>query len=51
MPKALNATEGKHIGFIAQEVEKVFPNWVDTDAKGMKWLNMEGVNAMFVKAI
>jgi hypothetical protein len=50
-PAKLNATEGKHIGFIAQEVEKVFPNWVDTDKTGYKWLNMEGVNAAFVRAL
>ena len=50
-PKKLGATDGKHIGFIAQEVEKVFPNWVDTDREGFKWLNMEGANAAFVKAL
>jgi hypothetical protein len=49
-PKKLNAKEGKHIGFIAQEVEKVFPYWVDTDKDGMKWLSMEGVNAAFVQS-
>ena len=48
--KKLNAKEGKHIGFIAQEVEKVFPYWVDTDKDGMKWLSMEGVNAAFVQS-
>ncbi len=50
-PAKLGASEGKHIGFIAQEVEKVFPNWVDTDKTGYKWLNLEGVNAAFVKAL
>jgi Chaperone of endosialidase len=45
-PKKLNAKEGKHIGFIAQEVEY----WVDTDKDGMKWLSMEGVNAAFVQS-
>ncbi len=49
-PKKLNAKDGKHIGFIAQEVEKVFPYWVDTDKDGMKWLSMEGVNAAFVQS-
>ncbi|HNH11242.1 MAG TPA: tail fiber domain-containing protein, partial [Leptospiraceae bacterium] len=49
-PKKLNAKDGKHIGFIAQEVEKVFPHWVDTDKDGMKWLSMEGVNAAFVQS-
>ncbi|MDX1958866.1 MAG: tail fiber domain-containing protein [Leptospiraceae bacterium] len=51
VPKKLGATDGKHIGFIAQEVEKIFPNWVDTDKTGYKWLNMEGVNAAFVRAL
>ncbi len=50
-PKKLGASDGKHIGFIAQEVEKVLPNWVDTDREGFKWLNMEGANAVFVKAL
>jgi hypothetical protein len=27
---------GRQTGFIAQEVEKVFPTWVDTDRAGMK---------------
>ena len=49
-PKKLNAKEGKHIGFIAQEVEKIFPFWVDTDQDGMKWISPEGINAVFVQA-
>lgn len=49
--KKLNAKEGKHIGFIAQEVEKLFPFWVDTDKNGMKWLSTEGINAVFVQSI
>ena len=49
-PKKLNAKEGKHIGFIAQVVEKIFPFWVDTDQDGMKWISPEGINAVFVQA-
>ncbi|MDX1958877.1 MAG: tail fiber domain-containing protein [Leptospiraceae bacterium] len=44
-------TKGKHIGFIAQEVEKIFPEWVSTLSDGHKWLTPEGINAVIIKAI
>ena len=38
-------------GFVAQEVEKVFPDWVTSDEKGYKQINMEHLNAVLVNAI
>ena len=38
-------------GFIAQEVERVFPDWVKTDEQGFKKINMEHLNAVLVNAI
>jgi len=37
-------------GFIAQEVEKHFPEWVKEDTDGKKWLNMVGFEAYVVEA-
>lgn len=39
------------MGFVAQEVEKVFPGWVTTDPQGYKKVNMEHLNAVLVNAI
>jgi hypothetical protein len=38
-------------GFIAQEVEACFPEWVKTDQYGTKWLNMIGFEAYIVEAL
>jgi hypothetical protein len=42
---------GLQRGFIAQEVEKVIPEWVKTDDKGYKTLEKIGVEAILVEAI
>jgi endosialidase-like protein len=39
------------MGFVAQEVERVFPDWVRTDPQGYKRVNMEHLNAVLVNAI
>ncbi len=39
------------IGFIAQEVEKVFPDWVTVDNKGYRQINMQKLDAVLVNAI
>jgi chromosome segregation ATPase len=36
---------------IAQEVEKVFPDWVDTAPNGMKRLSIHGFEALTVEAL
>ncbi|MFM2294263.1 MAG: hypothetical protein RLZZ350_676 [Verrucomicrobiota bacterium] len=38
-------------GFIAQEVERVFPDWVRTDERGFKQIDMEHLNAVLVNAV
>jgi hypothetical protein len=41
----------QQIGFVAQEVEKVFPDWVITDEAGYKKVNTDHLNAVLVNAI
>ncbi len=38
-------------GFIAQEMEKVFPGWVSTDAQGFKSVDTHEIEALEVEAI
>jgi hypothetical protein len=40
----------KHTGFIAQQVEKIFPDLVSTDEHGMKLLNYAGLTPYLVSA-
>lgn len=40
-----------HYGFIAQEVEKVLPDWVTTNETGFKQINMDRLSAVLVEAI
>lgn len=49
--KDLNATEGTHIGLVAQEVEEVFPQWVSEDNQGRKQVTLEGLEAVTIEAI
>jgi trimeric autotransporter adhesin len=42
--------DGRHLGMIAQQVERVFPEWVKTDPDGFKALNYEGFEALTVEA-
>jgi hypothetical protein len=44
-------SEPKNIGFIAQEVEQVFPGMVQTDSNGQKMLTQPILIPMLVKAI
>jgi hypothetical protein len=41
----------RQIGFIAQEVEKVMPDWVTTNEFGYKQVNMQHLDAVLVDAI
>lgn len=43
--------KGRQLGFIAQDVEKVIPEWVKTEKQGYKWLEKQGIEALFVEAI
>jgi hypothetical protein len=43
--------EGIQIGFIAQEIEKVFPELVDTGADGYKSVKYANFTALLVEAV
>lgn len=49
--KELNKTAGKQIGFIAQAVEKVFPEVVITDKQGMKAINYAALVSPVVESV
>ncbi|MFY9643351.1 MAG: tail fiber domain-containing protein, partial [Rhodomicrobium sp.] len=42
---------GTQRGFIAQDVEKVFPGWVNTDKDGFKTLSVSQIEALEVESI
>jgi hypothetical protein len=50
-PQSIHEAPGVQIGMIAQEVEKIFPDWVDTAANGMKRLSIHGFEALTVQAL
>lgn len=43
--------EGPRMGFIAQQVEEVFPQWVGEDVDGYKFINATGFDALMVEAL
>jgi hypothetical protein len=40
-----------HMGMVAQDVEQVFPSWVDTGKDGYKRLTFRGFEAVAVEAV
>jgi Chaperone of endosialidase len=50
-PSAFGEAPGTHIGMVAQEVEQVFPSWVDTGKDGYKRLTFRGFEAVTVEAV
>jgi hypothetical protein len=50
-PNIPGARPGRCIGFVAQEVEPVFPDWVSTDSSGLKTLQVAGFEALAVEAL
>lgn len=44
-------TPGVHTGFIAQEVESVFPEWISLDSAGYKLVAPKGFEALTVEAL
>jgi hypothetical protein len=42
---------GRQMGFIAQEVEDVFPELVSENHDGYKIINMRGMNAVIVESV
>lgn len=47
----LNFSDQKQIGFIAQELEQVFPEMVYTDEKGYKTVNYQAMTPVLLEAI
>src|SRR5262249_53533719 len=47
----MNFTDGRQIGFIAQEVEKILPELVTTDANGYKAVTYANVVPVLVEAV
>ena len=50
-PKSIHELPGERIGMIAQEVEDVFPDWVDTSGHDYKMLTFRGFEALTVEAL
>jgi hypothetical protein len=50
LPKQ-RAPGARHVGFIAQDVEMVFPEWVKTAPNGNKAINTHGIGALTVEAV
>ena len=49
--KAAFQPEGLHLGFVAQEVQQVFPEWVSEGEDGYLMLSMRGFEAVAVRAM
>ncbi len=50
-PKRAGAGEGTMMGFVAQDVEPIFPRWVSTGTDGYKMLTITGFEALAVEAL
>lgn len=50
-PEAIHELAGERIGFVAQDVEPVFPDWVSTGADGYRRLTVRGFEALTVEAM
>lgn len=50
-PENHGGFRGTQIGMIAQEVERIFPEWVGTDRNGFKTLTFRGFEALAVESM
>jgi hypothetical protein len=50
-PAKIHELSGERMGLIAQEVEKVFPDWVETGPDGFKRVTVRGLEALVVEAL
>ncbi|HVS17511.1 MAG TPA: tail fiber domain-containing protein, partial [Planctomycetota bacterium] len=50
-PSSIHELEGRRIGFIAQELERVLPDWVEEGADGYKRVTVRGFEALAVEAL
>lgn len=50
-PEAINELPGERMGMIAQEVERVFPDWIEDGEDGYKRMTVRGFEALAVEAM
>jgi len=50
-PSSMGNLTGVQFGFVAQEVEPVFPQWVSNDREGLKRLTLRGFEALVLEAL
>jgi hypothetical protein len=50
-PEKIHELSGERMGLIAQEVEKVFPDWVETGKDGYKRVTVRGMEALVPEAL
>lgn len=50
-PYGMDLPKGEQIGFIAQEVQQVFPEWVNTSEDGVLTIGERGTTALLVEAL
>ncbi|MCK9621367.1 MAG: tail fiber domain-containing protein [Methylobacter sp.] len=50
-PEKMGNLVGPQLGLIAQEVEKVFPEWISTGPEGYKELTIRGFEALTIEAL
>jgi hypothetical protein len=50
-PESIGELDGERVGLIAQEVEKVFPDWVEEGPDGYKRLTVRGFEALAIEAL
>lgn len=49
-PEKLGNLTGRQMGMVAQEVEKIFPEWVGETSDGLKSISIRGFEALVVEA-
>jgi Chaperone of endosialidase len=50
-PEKMGNLTGKQVGFVAQEVEPVFPGWISTRPDGYKEMTVRGFEALAIEAL
>jgi len=50
-PAKIHELSGERMGLVAQEVETVFPDWVETGPDGFKRVTVRGLEALVVEAL
>lgn len=49
-PEKYGNLVGTQVGFVAQEVEQIFPEWVGVDSEGFKTVTVRGLEALVIEA-